>query len=241
MAADRELQRKRAEDAKQRGREVLQFNALTRIIAEEERRVEKEQDAILLQYALQKEREAAEAEEAKRNSARNAAAEFRRYLEEQMVKEAQNDAHVDAIRRAEEEKVWKARDDALEARRVARENLMRMVDEGRQEQIEHRRRQLLQERVEGEEFARKFVEDAKIGIEKERSEVLHRRELAVENNEFLQRQISQRQDAKERERQVAFLEDKRMKYIERQHQQKLSEQGGSVRTFRPLTKNNWYS
>ena len=56
------------------------------------------------------------------------------------------------------------RDDALEARRVARENLMKIVDSGRQEQIAYRLAQLEQERKEDAAFAIKFVEDAKAGM-----------------------------------------------------------------------------
>ena len=56
------------------------------------------------------------------------------------------------------------RDDALEARRVARENLMKIVDSGRQEQIAYRLAQLEQERKEDATFAIKFVEDAKAGM-----------------------------------------------------------------------------
>jgi hypothetical protein len=89
----------------------------------------------LLRFALTKEREQQEAEEAKKYANRQAAKEYRRYLEEQMIRDAGDAAHLDEMRKAEEEKVWKARDDALNARQAARDYLMKMVDEGRQEQI----------------------------------------------------------------------------------------------------------
>lgn len=103
----------------------------------------------MLNYALTKEAEQIASEEAKKNSAKQAAILYKKYLEEQMIKEAQDDAEVDAIRRAEEEKVWKARDDALEARRVARMRLMELVDQGRQEQIAYKKRQEAMEKEEG--------------------------------------------------------------------------------------------
>lgn len=56
------------------------------------------------------------------------------------------------------------RDDALEARRVARENLMKLVDAGRQEQIRNKLEQLDKEREEDAVFASSFVEDAKAGM-----------------------------------------------------------------------------
>lgn len=89
----------------------------------------------MLRFALAKEKEAQEAEEAKRNANRQAAKEYKRYLEEQMIRDAEDTAQLDDMRRREEEKVWKARDDALNARQAARDYLMKTVDEGRQEQI----------------------------------------------------------------------------------------------------------
>lgn len=106
---------------------------------EAEKQVKKAQDLALLRFALAKEREAQEAEEAKKHANRQAALEYKKYLEEQMIRDAGDAAHLDEMRRAEEEKVWKARDDALAARQAARDYLMKMVDEGRQEQIRYKR------------------------------------------------------------------------------------------------------
>jgi hypothetical protein len=190
---------------------------------------------------MAKERETAAAEEAKKNLARNAAGEFRRYLEDQMLKEAQDNSFADGIRKAEEEKVWKARDDALEARRVARNNLMQLVDEGRQEQIEYRRQTVVEEKKEGERFATTFMEEAKEGMAREKEALQARRVIAVDNNKHLQLQISGRTERQQKEAQDSFLADKHMQYMEKQHQDKLATQGGAVRTFRPLTKASWYS
>jgi hypothetical protein len=166
IAEERALQAERVEDARQRGKEVLQFNSEARRIAMEESKKDAVESAILLNYALTKEREQIAAEEAKKMGARQAAAVYKKYLEEQMLKEAANDAEVDAIRKAEEEKVWKARDDVLEARAVARANLMKLVDQGRQEQIMRKHIELDTEKREDEVFARSFVEDAKLGRQK---------------------------------------------------------------------------
>lgn len=241
LADERELQNDRQRRAREAGREVLRFNAEQRAVRLEESKREAVEDAILLNYALTKEAEQIAAEEAKKNSARNAAAMYKKYLEEQMLKEAANDAEVDAIRKAEEEKVWKARDDALEARRVARENLMKLVDEGRQEQIAYKRNEMERERVEDEHFARSFVEDAKVGIRREREEAEKRRKVAEDNNQILLRQIASRQARAEAEKQETYLEDKQMQYKEKLHRQRLQEQAGSVRLNFPLTKNSWYT
>lgn len=99
----------RQQKAVEAGKEVLKFNARAKAIAEEEAKQEAVEDAILLNYALTTEKAQIAAEDAKKKGARDAAALYKKYLEEQMLKEAENNAEVDAIRKAEEEKVWKAR------------------------------------------------------------------------------------------------------------------------------------
>mmetsp|Transcript_15101 Transcript_15101/g.25173 ORF Transcript_15101/g.25173 Transcript_15101/m.25173 type:complete len:481 (-) Transcript_15101:324-1766(-) len=241
IEADEADQRAKQEAAFARGRAVLEFNDQYRRVREEEASVEKEQDAILLDYALRKEREAEAAEEAKRNAAKDGAVRFRRYLEEQMVKEAEDTAFVDEIRKREEERVWKARDDALQAREDARAHLMKMVDEGRQEQIRYKQEASMVDGVEGKKFAEKFLRESQDAILKEQAEVEARRDKARQTQHLLQEQIDYRKYKEDMAKQEEYLELKQMKYMERQHQQRLAEQAGSVRGHRPLMKNNWYS
>lgn len=118
---------------------------------------------------------------------------------------------------------------------------MKLVDEGRQEQIARKREKLEQEKLEGEKFAQKFVQDAKEGIQREKDELNFRREVAKSNNEILKRQIAAREEAVARMKQETYLEDKQMQYMEKMHKKKLQEQAGSVRLNFPLTKNNWYT
>ena len=238
---DEAEQRKRLEQAHARGREVMEFNLEYQQMRKEEEAIEREHDAILLDYALRKEREQIEAEELKKNANRHAAMQYRKYLEEQMIKEAEDTAFVDEIRRQEEEKVWKARDDALKAREDARAHLMQLVDEGRQEQIRYKYEQLAKEKAHDTVFVKKFMEDAAEAVRQEREETERRRRLAMENNVELNKQIALRRHKEELEKQEQYLSDKQMKYRERLHQQKLAEQAGSVRLSYPLQKNNWYT
>lgn len=158
-----------------------------------------------------------------------------------MIKEAEDTAFMDEVIKREEERVWKARDDALQARQDARDYLMRQVDEGRQVQIRERKALSEVDKIEGAKFAAKFIEDAKDAVQKEKLAAEKRKQTNIANNEKLMQQIEYRKQKEELERQEIYLADKQMKYIERQHQQKLAEQGGAVRTFRPLQKNSWYT
>lgn len=239
--AEEAAKQRRTEEAHRLGREVMAFNLENRKVRQEEAKIEAEQDAVLLDYALRKEREQIAAEEAKRNANRQAALQYRTYLEEQMIKEAEDTAFVDEIRRREEEKVWKARDDALQARDDARAYLLKLVDEGRQEQIRYKREHDERERTEDSKFVTKFMQDAADAVRQEREEAEARRRQAEMNNEQLQKQIQARRLREEMEKQEAYLADKEMKYREKLHQQRLAQQAGTVRMNFPLQKNNWYT
>lgn len=235
------MQRQRRVDARQRQAEVQQFNKECQRWKDEETAVEREQDAILLDYALRKEREAIEAEERKRMENRQAALQYRTYLQEQMVKEAEDTAFIDAIRRQEEEKVWKARDDALRARDEARQRLMVMVDEGRQEQIRYKHDQAATEREEDERILRHIQEQLRIAEMEELRKEQERKDQLKSNQYELKQQISRKQHLEELRAQEAYLEDKEMRYREKMHQQKLAQQAGSFRLNHPIQKNNWFS
>jgi hypothetical protein len=241
LEQEEETQRRRHEAERQRQKEVLQYNAKYKAVVEEKERVQKTQDEFLLRYAMEREAESIATENAKKNANRAAAAQYRKYLEEQMIKEAEDNSTLDDIRRVEEEKVWNARDAALDARQRARDELRMLVDQGRMDQIEYRRRQQELEDEMDRIYAAQFIVDAKDGIRREHEEVQRRRELNLSNRSKLEEQIAYRRAVEERERQEAYLSDKHMRHMERVHQQKLQEQGGVVRTYRPLRQGQWYS
>ena len=241
LAKEEEMLRKRLEDERLQRKEVLEYNARYNAVIKERQRIERLQDEYLLRYALEKEAEEIAAESAKKNANKAAAAQYRKYLEEQMIKESEDNSALDEIRKREEEKVWNARDAVLDARQRARDELRRVVDEGRREQIDYRRRQQLAEADEDRQYAKHFVSAAKEGIQKERDEELRRREVNMMNRSHLEEQMEMRRLAAERERQDIYLESLHMKHMERLHQQKLREQGGAVRLYRPLKQTQWYS
>lgn len=241
IALEEAIQRQRQLDAVQRGKEVQRLNAQMKAVRLEEKRMERMQDNYLLDYAIAQEKKAEAEEEAKRRANKEAAQKFKKFLEMQMVKEAEDTAFVDEMRQREEEKLHKARDEALAERERARQQLMRQVDEGRQQQIAAKERELAAQKIEDDAWAKKFLEDAEIGKQKERAAMEARRKIAESNNQKLLDQIQMRKELEEKEKQEIYLGDKHMQYIERQHRAKLAEQGGTVRGFRPLKKSQWYS
>lgn len=241
IAMDEEIQRKRHQDAVERGKEVQKLNAQVKAVKLEEDRIERMQENYLLDYALAQEKKAEAEEEAKRQANKEAAQKFRKFLEMQMVKEAEDTAFVDEMRQREEEKLHKARDEQLAERERARQSLMKQVDEGRQQQIAYKKRREEEEKDEEAVWAKKFIEESEVGKMQERAAAEARRRIAKDNNIKLMQQIDMRREMEEREKQEIYLADKHMEHIERAHRKKLAEQGGSVRAFRPLKKSEWYS
>ena len=226
--------RRRQEEALDRGREVRDTNLSHRIVLEKEREQKKRQDALLLNYALEQERAQIEAEEAKRNANRNAGKQYKMYLEQMMQKEAEDSAFVDEVCRREEERVWKQRDDALQAREDARNALQSVVEQGREEQIREKAERKLREKYEGMEFAERFIADAREGLLKEQQERDLRRQMNLDNQHLLKEHIQIRQEKSELEKQQAYLQLKEMEYMERVHQQRLQSQAGVVRLKYPI-------
>jgi hypothetical protein len=235
------LQRKLKEDAYARGKEVLTFNEKYKNVRRDEEAEERRQDAQLLRYALRKEREAIAEEDAKREANKVASQKYRKYLEEMMIKEAEDNSGLEEVRRQEEERIWKARDAVLQAREDARKHLMKLVDEGRQEQISTKLERMRREKEDEKIYTQKFLVDAAEGVALERAETLRRRDAAAANNQHLTDQINLRRQQQELERQEAYLADKHMQRIERLHRQRLAEQAGVLRTNFPVSSVKWYT
>ena len=237
IAAEHAKQKARHDEAHRRGKETAEYNKTFKDIEAERKRKEREENDILLNYALEQERQRIAEEEGQKAAWAAAAQQQRKFLEELMIKEAEDTSFVDEINRKEAEKVWKARDDALQAREDARNFLMKLVRQGREEQIAEKRAREAREKQADKIYASKFIDDIKEGLEMDKNAVERRRLNATTNNEKLMQQIDLRRMQQELAKQDTYLEDKRMKFIERQHQDRLALQGGAVRLRFPLMKN----
>ena len=227
--SENEKLRRLKEEAHARGREVQKFNSTYKDIAIEKAKVSSEQDRILLDYALEQERLQIKAENDKKKAAADAAKQYRKYLELLMIKEAEDNSFVDEMNQREFEKVQKARDDALQAREDARSHLMALVKQGREEQIAYKK-QRDKEQVEADRiYASKFAGDIKEGLAMDAAAANARREKAMNNNVMLIKQIGEREMRAKLDKQEIYLEEKRMKHIERKHKSNLANQKGSVR------------
>ena len=212
------------------------YNEQYKDLRRQEAAIEAERDAVLLQEALKKERDKIAEENAKAEAGYEAARQYRKYLEELMLKEKADNGFMDEVVRKESEKVWKARDDALKAREDARAYLMKLVNEGRQQQIAIKKQAVLQEKENDRRYASKFIDDIKDGISKDKQAADLRRKMAEEHNVQLMEQIAERRRQEEIAKQAIYLEDKKTKHIELIHQERLKQQAGHLRLQFPLRK-----
>merc|ERR1719231_351044 len=107
-----------------RGREVREFNEARLGMRKEAKEAIRQQDLVLLQYALLKEQQDDEKEMAKRKNEKDMMKRYQDYLREQMIKEKEDTGHVDPLRSKLENRIWeeKEREQAMQVE--AREFLM---------------------------------------------------------------------------------------------------------------------
>lgn len=222
------LQQKK-QDRFDAGQKILQYNSQFADIAADAARTQAEQDRFLLDHAMEQERQQIAAENEKKKLAGDAAKKYTAYLKMMMIKEAEDTGFVDEMNRRESEKVQKARDDALQAREDARNHLMKLVKEGRVEQIQYKREQSIKEKEDDRIYASKFARDIEEGKQSDNQAAEGRRVKAMANSVKLRNQIQAREDAKVLEKQEEFLMEKRMQHMERQHKARLGQQAGDVR------------
>eukprot|EP00960_Hanusia_phi_P058508 763911-Hanusia_phi.AAC.1 len=129
---------KDAEIKRQQDEDLKLLNVTRSLLASRHSRV--------AQAMLDKERRAEEAELQYKAQLRQQAREYQAQLIELMKKEAVDEAASEAIRKAEQEKAWRKREEVWEKERAAREKLMKEVLQTRREQLQQRIEQNRRER-----------------------------------------------------------------------------------------------
>lgn len=245
IAADLAREEAEAEARKQnalgRGEEVRAFNDHRRGLWEAMLQEEKRQDLLLLQYALEQEGKAEAAEAGKKAKAQEESHLYRQYLQELMLKEAEDEKANDAIRQAKEDEVWANREAALQQRREASAALWQQVDAGRREQIRLQAQALAEEaKLEAAqvdqwkaELTQGFQDDWRAAQERRRGE--------RENTKVLKQQVQERRRREILEAQQEYLARKHMEKTEADHVRRQREQAGIVRLHYPLKTGKWMS
>eukprot|EP00164_Ancoracysta_twista_P006355 GFYU01008838.1.p2 GENE.GFYU01008838.1~~GFYU01008838.1.p2 ORF type:complete len:462 (-),score=178.09 GFYU01008838.1:48-1433(-) len=143
-----EKERQNRRNMIERNHEIQAFNKLREDKMAKEAAVEKAEDIDRLNKVLAYEKLEEEAEFAWKEHQKREGLLFRKMLEEQMIKEAQDESELEALRKADQDRAWKKREDVWEAEARARNALMDEVDRTRKQQIEEKKAELRQQREE---------------------------------------------------------------------------------------------
>lgn len=240
IAIEEAKQQARTEEAHRRGREVKEFNNTRLGIVDAEKRREREEDIALLNYALAKEKEQADAEEAKKELEKQTTRQYQEYLRLLMIKEAQDNSGVEALRKEQEDKVWQKREAELKRQDDARAHLMAEVDAGRKEQLRLKALQKIEDsKIDGIMLS-KFAKDHEEGVAKDKAELEFRKQEALYNQKYLIDQMQVKRNRQRAEKQNEYLAKKHMESFEKAHHERQLAQAGKPRLNRPLPQSQWY-
>ncbi|CAM9574734.1 unnamed protein product [Pylaiella littoralis] len=241
VRADQEKAEAKKKAAHARGAEVRDFNEARREMRATAAAQTKEQDLVLLDYAIQKDKAGEAEEQAKREEEKRVLRQYNEYLKEQMLKEAQDEAQYDEIRQKAEARIWDQRDAQLKAQHDARTTLMQQVHLGRQEQIRLKALGEADQLAADSEQARLDKESFLAEEEREKEKEMRKRQELLDNTAKLREQMAGARALAEREQQEEYLRVKQMEAYERRHKERLEKQAGVVITHHPLKHTQWYT
>jgi hypothetical protein len=207
--------------AKKEGDEMYQETLARAKLREEQRQLERDHDWILLQHALDIERNQIAAENAKKEEGKEAGARYVQCLRAQADQDVKDRQKVNAIRDEASEKIFKKNDEKLAAEANRRRQWMDEVKISRQEQIrmkeEEAERRRLDEDAELREGRAAFLRQEEIERQREEQAKADRIQNMLANKAIMEKRAKDR----EMEQQEKFLLNKQIQYAERVHRQKL--------------------
>jgi len=240
---EREEARERAKRAElvAAGAAVREFNQAKAAERGRAKELERGRDLLLLEHAQRMEARGQAEEERKRAEEKRVMREYHAYLQEQMVKEAEDESAIEAHRLREENRIWDQREADLRAQADARARLMGQVKAGREEQVYLKGLAAEEERKRDQEEAMRAKIEFELMEQEAAAKQAVRRQQLADNAQRLKAQIDGNAHQRRLEEQEKYLSAKQMEMMERKHQQRLKEQAGVVETYKPLKHTQWYT
>ncbi|CAM9184503.1 unnamed protein product [Heterosigma akashiwo] len=238
---EREEARERAKRAElvAAGAAVREFNQAKAAERGRAKELERGRDLLLLEHAQRMEARGQAEEERKRAEEKRVMREYHAYLQEQMVKEAEDESAIEAHRLREENRIWDQREADLRAQADARARLM---GQAQPPPAAARRRRRSPPAAAAEEEAGPPTSSIFELMEQEAAaKQAGRRQQLADNAQRLKAQIDGNAHQRRLEEQEKYLSAKQMEMMERKHQQRLKEQAGVVETYKPLKHTQWYT
>lgn len=224
LAEARAKEKERAELFALKKVAIAKHNAVLKAEKEAEIRRQQEEDLVLLNAMLDKERQAEEAEIAYKGVLKKQAREYQAQLIELMKKEAVDEAASEAIRQAEQDKAWRKREEVWEQEKASREKLMKDVMIARREQLEARLQQNRNERMAALDDRERMMDEV---VKMDKQNVLQaaiRKNIAKEHQREILGQVDEARNKMRREMELAALELEASRREEAAYQAKLERQ-----------------
>eukprot|EP00939_MAST-03C_sp_MAST-3C-sp1_P005426 g5426.t1 len=213
----------RRERAAQIERDVQAFNQHKNAIDSKIVEKEKALDARLLKAALENEAEEIRREIELKKQRKAEMIAYQKALQEQMVKEAEDNAYLEKLLKEESDKEWDKREARWNAEARARANLMKDVDRSRKMQLQEKAKRKVEEVAADRMWAEKARKDLDDAIVEEARKSEQERQQRFRDRDFLLDQIDRRKQARREalERQLHDL--KLEKDAERAYQKRFDE------------------
>jgi hypothetical protein len=214
-----------------RGRAVLEYNNARQMNRAEDAKLEMQNDLVLLQVALEKERRELEEEEEKKRQEKEMTKQFQEHLRQQMVKEAQDDTLLEELRRQDEERTFKKKEAQYMKEQSARANLLALTVQGRKDQLAMKAMAQQQDREQDRLHAQS------VQAECERLEILERQtagqqaKARFDNQAAVRFQVSKKKSQTDKAKQDDYLQLRQMQYSEKNYQKMLSAHQNQVRNM----------
>ena len=209
--------------ARAQGVEAMKTNEMRQEILKRQQHEELQKDLTLLDYAMKIEQDEIQKELDEKERSQEETRDYMKFLRQQMIRESIDTGDLDLIHAEECRKIQDERDAKLKAQIDARARLLKDVQKGRLLQMEQKRQKLEEEKINDmQEFADRMVQDAKINEEeRKRSHEAKQQTLVV--NDYIRKQIEQKQGLRGCKQQQNYLLSKLMHYEEGKYMNKLKQ------------------
>lgn len=229
LQEDHDQKVKAAERA--RGRAVLEYNNARQMNRAEDAKLEMQNDLVLLQVALEKERRELEEEEEKKRQEKEMTKQFQEHLRQQMVKEKQDDTLLEELRRQDEERTFKKKEAQYMKEQSARANLLGLVVQGRKDQL------TMKEQIRMDNREQDRLHAQSVQHECERLEILEKQtagqqaKARYDNQHAVMFQVSKKRAQVAKEKQDDYLSLRQMQFSEKNYQKMLNAHTSQVGGF----------
>ena len=221
---EKEKERKLRQDARVRGEQILEDSAKRIHDREKNKLNDRKHDSVLLKFALYKESKQIKKEKEQQCQGKEAAREYLSFLSDQMVRDQQDNVHIDVTRNQEMEKSFSKREKEMNDKSMKQRNILKEVNASRMQQI--REKEILQKKEKAD--LKKQVELSQIEWDqqgqKEREEVIRKKEATIQNTLANKLAMEEKLKLKRKKKDNELLVQRQIQMDEKSHMSRVKQE-----------------